>query len=45
MFQTIRDVPAVIADYTVGTMIVLFQLRFRRPRTLRAGRALRGQKR
>jgi len=44
MFQTIRDVPSVIADYTVGTVIVLFQLRFRTPRSLRAGRALRGEK-
>jgi hypothetical protein len=30
MFRTIREVPSVIADYTVGTVIVLFQLRFRR---------------
>jgi hypothetical protein len=32
MFRTIRAVPSVIADFTVGTVIVLFQLRFRRPR-------------
>ncbi len=31
MLRSILDLPAVIADYTVGTVIVLFQLTFRRP--------------